>query len=338
MATFRKRGSRWQAQIRRRGQAAISKTFDTKREAEAWARQAEVELEREDASRIMPVTVAATLKDALEKYSKEVTPTKRGASPEKYRIGKMMRQKLSRKQLKNINIRDIADYRDQRLRHVSNDSVRKELQILRQVFELARTEWGFGVRENPVIELRLPPPGAPRVRRVTVTEAHALALALRSTRSVVVKHVVRFAVLTGMRRSEILNIMWKHIDWTNSTVIIPKSKNGHSRIVPLCDQALKLLKQIQSKKLDVRRVFPISENAVRLGWQRLRERSGIQDLRFHDLRHEAISSFFEQGLSLPEVALISGHRDPRQLMRYTHMDAIKVAKKLRTGAKNAVAL
>lgn len=75
-------------------------------------------------------------------------------------------------------------------------------------------------------------------------------------------------------------------------------------------------------------VFPISANAVRLSWQRLKQKAGLNDLRFHDMRHEAVSRFFEAGLSLPEVALISGHRDPKMLMRYTHLDPSKIALKL----------
>jgi len=62
----------------------------------------------------------------------------------------------------------------------------------------------------------------------------------------------------------------------------------------------------------------MSANAFRLSWERVRKRAGISDLHFHDLRHEAISRFFELGLSVPEVALISGHRDARMLFRYTH--------------------
>jgi integrase len=76
------------------------------------------------------------------------------------------------------------------------------------------------------------------------------------------------------------------------------------------------------------RVFPVTPNAVRLAWERLRRRVGLEDLRFHDLRHEAVSRFFEYGLTVPEVALISGHRDPRMLSRYTHLRPEKVAEKL----------
>src|SRR5690606_12108739 len=106
-----------------------------------------------------------------------------------YRISKMMRSSLASRHLARIGVQDIAGYRDQRLRNVSNDSVRKELQILRQVFELARTEWAYGIKANPVAQVRLPPPGAARVRRVSQAEAAAIARAMRSTRNIVVIQV-----------------------------------------------------------------------------------------------------------------------------------------------------
>jgi integrase len=80
--------------------------------------------------------------------------------------------------------------------------------------------------------------------------------------------------------------------------------------------------------MNAERVFAISANAFRLAWDRLRVRAGITDLHFHDLRHEAISRFFEKGLNVPEVALISGHRDPRMLFRYTHPKPHLIAEKL----------
>ena len=73
-------------------------------------------------------------------------------------------------------------------------------------------------------------------------------------------------------------------------------------------------------------VFPLSDYAARHSWDRLVKRAGIKNLRFHDLRHEAISRFFEMGLSMPEVALISGHKDPRMLFRYTHLRATDILK------------
>jgi len=74
-------------------------------------------------------------------------------------------------------------------------------------------------------------------------------------------------------------------------------------------------------------LFPITANNLRLAWVRVKNKSNIRDLRFHDLRHEAISRFFEMGLSIPEVALISGHKDIRQLFRYTHLKPEDVIRK-----------
>ena len=75
-------------------------------------------------------------------------------------------------------------------------------------------------------------------------------------------------------------------------------------------------------------ILPITENTAKMAWKRLVKRAGLVNLRFHDLRHEAISRFFERGLNVPEVALISGHRDPRMLFRYTHPRAEDIATKM----------
>jgi integrase len=105
------------------------------------------------------------------------------------------------------------------------------------------------------------------------------------------------------------------------------TKNGEARTVPLSSLALAALPATDNHAAG-ERVFPLSPNAVRLAWERLKRRAKINDLHFHDLRHEAISRFFELGLSIPEVALISGHRDFKMLFRYTHLRPADVAKKL----------
>ena len=140
-------------------------------------------------------------------------------------------------------------------------------------------------------------------------------------------NLIRFALATGMRRGETLNVQTEHINRAARLLHIPETKNGIPRTIPLSSDALAVLDQIDPN--DDGRLFAASPNAVRLSWQRLTRRAGIEDLHFHDLRHEAISRFFERGLSVPEVALISGHRDYRMLFRYTHMRAEDVAAKLR---------
>jgi integrase len=108
---------------------------------------------------------------------------------------------------------------------------------------------------------------------------------------------------------------WTDIDLAAGALLISSTKTGYARIIPLIPEAIKLLDGLPRSG---ERVFPLRANALRLAWERLRKRADLNDLHFHDLRHESISRFFEAGLSTAEVALISGHRDARMLFRYTH--------------------
>jgi integrase len=127
-----------------------------------------------------------------------------------------------------------------------------------------------------------------------------------------------------MRRSEILNLRWVDVDLDSGFAPLFDPKNGEDRRVPLTKTARDVLSKLPNQD---EIVFPISANCVRLAWERCRNKAGISDLRFHDLRHEAVSRFFEMGMSVPEVALISGHKDVRQLFRYTHLNPTNVFKK-----------
>ena len=138
---------------------------------------------------------------------------------------------------------------------------------------------------------------------------------------------VIFAIETGMRRSEILGLTWDNISLEQQLAYLPLTKNGTSREVPLSIKAVDVLKDQRSRQ-DTPTPFPVNTNAFRLAWERLRKRADLCDLRFHDLRHEAISRFFEIGLSIPEVALISGHKDAKMLFRYTHLKADNIIAKL----------
>ena len=122
-----------------------------------------------------------------------------------------------------------------------------------------------------------------------------------------------------MRRGEILSLEWVNIDKERARALLPVTKNGCSRWVPQSKKVIMILDQVP-RTSDL--VFPVSEVAVRQAWERLRKRSGLMDLNFHDLRHEAISRMFEKGLNVPEVASISGHRTASQLFRYVQVEGI----------------
>ncbi|WP_291716332.1 site-specific integrase, partial [Limnobacter sp. CACIAM 66H1] len=121
---------------------------------------------------------------------------------------------------------------------------------------------------------------------------------------------------------------WTDFSADNALLTIRQTKTDTPRTIPLTRGARETIAALRALDIEGDYILPMTANALRLSWERLKRRAGVDDLRFHDLRHEAVSRFFEMGLSVPEVALISGHRDPRMLFRYTHLRPEEVAKKL----------
>lgn len=324
MATIRKRGGAWQVQVRRTGYAPQSKTFASKADAQAWAREKEVAIDRGEAPTARQRLRSQSLLDLLDRYEREITSKKRGADRERFKLRVIRRHALSKTQLSGISSAMLAAYRDDRLAEVSQATVRRELALLSHVFEIARKEWGVPM-ENPVKLIRLPSPAKARERRLTEEEFKAFWKAVESARASWLKPFVILAIETGMRRGELLKLRWADVDLLRSTARLDLTKNGHGRTVPLTPLATQTL---QALPRSAAIVFPLTEVAVRQSWMRLVERAGLRDFRLHDLRHEAISRFFELGLGVPEVALVSGHRDVRMLTRYTHLRPERIAQKL----------
>ncbi|WP_244396119.1 tyrosine-type recombinase/integrase [Afipia carboxidovorans] len=239
----------------------------------------------------------------------------------------MLTHKLAQMSLNNMSGAIVARYRDDRLKHVQSASVRRELIILRHVFEVAIREWAIPLAKNPCSQLRFPQDARARERRLLGYEEKQLFDAIGPRTACYMRALLTLLVETGMRRGELLSICWNDVDLVNRTVRILNTKNGHPRRIPLTPVATSTLAAL-TRASDDRRVFPLSSNAVRLAWERLRKRASLPDLRLHDLRHEAVSRFFEYGLSVPEVALISGHRELKMLSRYTHLQPERIANKL----------
>lgn len=325
MATITKRGTSWFAQIRRKGFAARYKSFATKGEAQTWARQQEALIDSgEGVSGIAPHR-KLTLSELLSRYMDEVSPRKRGAASEIARLKKMQRSPMCQLGVQGLTPAAVAAYREQRLSSAKPGTVRRELATLRHALDVARREWGAILTHNPARLVALPIAHDARDRRLNPGELEKLLAALASTRNVEVQPIVLLAIETGLRRGELLGLHWQHISLTNRTAHIPHTKTGVARTIPLTDAAVDILGSLSCKDGFV---FAISANGFRQAWERLRKRAGLADLRFHDLRHEAVSRFCELGLSIPEIAVISGHRDPRMLLRYSHIRADDLAKRL----------
>jgi len=315
MATIRKRGRKYQVQVRRIGLRPVAASFHQLKDAQAWARYMEVKADRRDLPPDPNALRGVTLGELVARYRDTVSPRKRTAKAERLVLNAFLLHPICRRRLSEITAADFAAYSDERLKEIKASSLKRSLVPIHNLYELAKSEWGLPIRDNPVANLKLPPTDVRRERRLKTDEWERLVEAARHCRNPLLLSVIKFGVLTGLRRGELLAARWDEVDWRQRILVVPLTKNGHPRTLPLTTECLNLL-QILPKTAE--RIFPISGNAVRLGWTRVCKRAGIVDLHFHDLRHEAISRFFEKGLTVPEVALLSGHKDLRMLLRYSH--------------------
>lgn len=329
MASIRKRADRWQVQVRRIGNRPVSKSFLTLKDAKAWARNMELRADRQDLPPDPRELERYTLKDLVTRYRDTVTPRKRGCSAETVMLNAFLRHRICRFRLSELGPDHFASFRDERLLVVKAHTVKRQLATIHNLFEIAKNEWLVPIKENPLGRIKVECPNNRRERRLDRDELNRLLECVRKTRNPLVLPILLFALKTGLRRSEILAMRWNNIDLKNRQLIIPNSKNGHSRTIPLSSSATTLLESLRSpESTRVDFVFPTTANALRLAWRRLSKRANVQNLRFHDLRHEAISRFFEYGLTVPEVASISGHKDMRMLFRYGHAERVRVQRLL----------
>ena len=324
MATYRKRGSKWQAIVRHKTIGTTSRSFHTKQAAIKWVISVEEQLEAGTFGTLRPTHI--TLVELLQRYAREVTPAKRGATTELRRLQRLIRDPVSGLRASQLTSQAIAAFRDRRVLD-GRRTCHYDLILIRHCIKIAMNEWGLMMSSNPVDRVKMPPSSPARKRRLEDGEFDRLEEAAKQTKNPHIWPIIVFAIQTGMRRGEILGLRWEHVDLDRRIVLLPITKNGNSREVPLSTKAAQVL-AAQRQRNDTPSPFPVTPNGFRLAWDRLRSRAGLSDLRFHDLRHEAISRFFELGLNIPEVAVISGHRDPRMLFRYTHLRAVDLVNRL----------
>lgn len=325
MATIERRGKgQFRARIRRHGHEPIARTFPTRALAESWAREIEHRIARGEA---LPSDEASrtTLAEALDRYAREVTPSKRGASQERRRIAAWKARPLAHRALASLRGTDLAQWRDARLLEVGTDTVRLELAVISNLYTIARSEWGMESLANPVKNVRKPKPGASRDRRLEGDEeARILGAA-----APILKAGVILAIETAMRRGELAHARREHLNLSQRTLRIPATKNGEARTIPLSLAACEALRALPARLDGYLLGWPgtVADDLTH-GFRDVCKGLGITGLRFHDLRHEAISRLFERGLGIAEVAAISGHKTWTQLRRYTQLRAVNLVARL----------
>lgn len=336
MATIRKRGpQQWEAQVRLQGWPTQSKSFPTKVEARQWANALEADMirglyvDRRSLDQIQ-------LGDLLDRYMREITPTKKSQQTEQIRLQAMLRDPIAGMKLSELSGRRVAAWRDQRLAKVTGSTVNRDLNLLSHVLNIALKEWDIPV-SNPVANIRRPKNNRGRERRLSSMEEDKLLAALRPTdrkengqftgpQNSWMEPLVLLALETAMRRGELLKLTWDQTFLEERFVRLLDTKNGTSRDVPLSSRAKSLLASLPKDKSG--RVFPISDNAVKLAFTRAVKRAGIADLHFHDLRHEATTRLSEKLENVLELSAVTGHKSLNMLRRYYHPKASRLAEKL----------
>jgi integrase len=264
-----------------------------------------------------------TLKQALERYEKEVTPAKKGADVEFTRINKVKRSPLTSKSLYLFTPDDALALLDEI--GGSDNNKRKYASLVSHLYKTARQQWRMEVK-NPVAgEIKLPSNGKPRDRRIQGDEDKRLIKHLSGE----AKAIFVLAIETAMRRGEFLSLEWKDVNLNLKvrTAILHDPKNGETRSVPLSSTAIRVFKELKRGNKR-KKVFTITRSQLRDAWEAARTNAGIPDIRLHDMRHEATSRLFEKDLNVMEAASVTGHKTLSMLKRYTHLNPTNIAKKL----------
>ena len=324
MASVRKHKKGWLCEVRRKPDFYKSKLFATRHDAQEWGFNVERGLEINTSTRL-----GHTIRNAVERYRDEETPKKKGAKHETNALNRLLQSPLMDITLDDANARDFQRWIDKRVGQVKADSVRREFATLRTVLRTAKRKWHWTGNEA-FKDVDLPRASRPRDRIITKDELALVLEALGHSSRVAatprqeIALCALLAIETGMRQGEIWRLKWEDVHLKAQYVTLHDTKNTDSRNVPLSKKAVQCFAQFPTRH---GRVVTVPQTTGEAMWRRAVRRAGIENLRFHDLRHTAITRL-AQKLTMLELARMVGHRDPRSLMGYYNETATELAKKL----------
>ena len=316
----------WKVSVRKKGFPPQFKTFRTKADALAWAAVVESEMVR-GVWRDRSESESTTLKECLARYATDVLPERKdGGRHGASFLLQWQGRPIASRYMSSIRGQDVAlAIKDMEAEKKSPNTIRLHLALLSHLFTVARKEWGMENLSNPVELVRKPRLPQGRDRRLIGDEETRLLNAC-SKMNPEIAAVVRIAIETAMRQSEIMGMTWAMVNLPARTVMLPDTKNGTRRIVPLSTAAVEVLTKLPSR-LDGK-VWNYTQDGLKAMYRKAVARANIDDLTFHDLRHEATSRLFEKGFNPMEVSAITGHKTLQMLKRYTHLKAEDMAKRM----------
>ncbi|CAB3758449.1 site-specific integrase [Paraburkholderia humisilvae] len=347
MASIRKVNGKWRAEIRRKEYPPQVRSFLTEKESRKWARDVEIAM---DEGNFEPVdkdghklTVEGLINRFVEhreaRHRTKLKARKAGSEVESPAIGRStmgalanLKRLLGDRNAARLTADGVLAFaRDRANEGAGPVTVALDISTLGTVYKTGRSILHLPVT-NPVPEARarlndaeLVGKSNERDRRPTLPELKRIKawFAAKSRQKIPMPDIIDFAVASAMRASEITRLAWDDLDEKNCTILVrdrkdPKKKIGNNQVVPLLPDAMEVILR-QPKVAGEPRIFPYNHKSFSSIFPRACTALKIEDLRFHDMRHEGISRLFDMGMQIAQVALISGHKDWKQLARYTQV-------------------
>lgn len=327
MGVIQKRGDKYRVLIRKKGRKPISKTFPTKAIATRWMIRTEAELSdnayKDQGSDIL-------LSKLIERCFDEFDSIK-PFGPNKSSTLNILREALGHYRLNELTTDNLLDYFYTLVdRGRSPATVQSYVVYLRGVLTAAVVDWKynydmtqFEAAANRLRRAGMVGKATERDRRISDEELKRIcdALDARKRTKIPASTIVRFAVASAMRVSEITRLRWADYDPVKKTILVrnrkhPTNKANNHTVVPLLGDMHSI---VESMPRVSPFVFPFNHESVTAAFERAVNKLGIPDLHFHDTRHEGLSRLFEQGYSAFEVMMVSGHRSVQSLKRYVNI-------------------
>jgi integrase len=305
-----------------------SKTFDREPAAKVWIRKRETELDEPGALEKLKAP-DPTLTVVIDQYLAE----------SKREYGKTKRQVLKAIQASGLGTMKCSEIRSAHVIAFAQSltaqpqTVGNYLAHLASVFAIARPAWGYPLDKSAIDDARtvgkrmgVTSRSKQRQRRPELAELdrlmeHYAVMQRKRSDAIPMQDIIRFALFSTRRLDEITRIVWQDLDESRGEIIVrdmkhPGEKVGNDVRVNLPPEALAIIKGQPTK---TGRIFPFNGDSISTSFTRACQILGIEDLHFHDLRHEGISRLFEMGSTIPQAATVSGHRTWTSLKRYTHI-------------------
>ncbi|HGF9306033.1 TPA: tyrosine-type recombinase/integrase [Acinetobacter baumannii] len=316
MATYQKRNGRITVTVRIKPHPAKSETFDTKREAKAWADSLELKLRNEKKGKFNHII----FKDAFIEYRDVVSAKKKGAKREYTRINYLIDHMNSELPLSEVDKALLIEWREYRLETVSGSTARRELQVLGAFFT-----WCINTKmylsESPMKGVVLPSANPHREKVITDEEIEILLPFLKDE----LKSIFFLALETGMRLSEICGLEWDRVRLDQNFVYLKDTKNGRAREVPCTVAACEIIRQ--RKGYDDKKVFSYNAKDASHEFMRARIKAGLYGFTFHDTRHTAATRI-AQKIPLLDLCKMFGWVDPKRAMIYYNPTSSEIAARL----------